>query len=101
MYFDENSNEECDCECGIEDVKIRLYNDTCTGTFTQTILTDEEGYYKFVDLKPGTYCILPDMEFSCTGFFPTTGINRTVDVVGGEEVEVEWFTYEIYVEIEE
>lgn len=101
LYFDENSNEECDCECGIEDIKIRLYRNTCTGTFTQTIKTDEEGYYSFIDLTPGTYCIFPDMEFSCTGYFPTSGINRVVEVVGGEEVIADWFTYEIYVDLDE
>ena len=100
LYFDENSDEECDCECGVDNIDIRLYQDNCTGTFSQSIKSDEDGYYQFTDLTPGQYCIYPDISFSCEGFISTNGINRVVELKAGEEIEVEWFSYEIYFELE-
>ncbi|MCP4140378.1 MAG: hypothetical protein GY755_08835 [Chloroflexi bacterium] len=100
LFFDENSNKECDCECGVDNIDIRLYQDNCTGTFSRSIKSDEDGYYKFVDVAPGQYCIYPDISFSCEGFMSTNGINRVVKLKAGEDIEVEWFSYEIYFELE-
>ena len=99
VYFDENSNKECDCECGIEDIKIRIYKESCADSFFQSVDSNGEGYFSFIGLEAGTYCIYPDIPFSCEGFTPTTGINRIVEVKPGESVEAEWFSYERYVEL--
>lgn len=100
LYFDENSNEICDCECGIEDISIKLYQEKCDGTFQQTIISDEEGYFKFADLTPGNYCVYPDVLFSCEGYFPTSAISKNVILEANQDIMLEWFSYELYFELE-
>ncbi len=99
VYFDENSDQICDCDCGIEDIKIRLYPEKCVGTFQETASSDAEGYYEFTDLKPGKYCVFPDISFSCEGYFPTSGINRIIILEENQDILVEWFSYELYYEL--
>ena len=99
VYFDENSNKECDCECGIEDIKIRIYKNSCAESIFQSVDSDEEGYFIFDDLEAGTYCIYPNIPFTCEGFTPTTGINRIIEIKPGESIEAEWFSYEKYVDL--
>lgn len=100
LYLDENSNQECDCECGLEAIKVRLFRETCSGGFIETAITNQEGYFSFVNLPAGEYCVFPEISFSCEGFFPTDGINRSVTVKPGENLTVEWFSYETYVSLD-
>jgi hypothetical protein len=99
VYFDQDANQSCEtCECGIEYVRIRLYEDACSGYFIQTRYTDEDGFFSFEDLEPQTYCVKSDLPVSCDGFLPTTTTNQTVEVISGEQTELEWFGYESYIE---
>jgi hypothetical protein len=100
VYFDENINEECEeCECGLEDVKVRLYIGKCEGTFSQTAITDDDGYFTFNDLEPDTYCVYSDLDITCDGLTPTTTLSHTVELEAGEAVELEWFGYGLYSEV--
>jgi hypothetical protein len=49
-------------EPGLEDVLIRLYNDTCppSGEPFTTTRTDDSGLYTFTNLDPGAYCVSID-----------------------------------------
>jgi hypothetical protein len=97
VYFDENINEECEkCECGLEDVKVRLYIGKCEGTFSQTAITDDDGYFRFKDLEPGTYCVYSDLDITCDGLTPTTSLSYTVEVKPGEDTGLDWFGYAQY-----
>ncbi len=45
-------------EEGVPDIDAALYdNGDCTGNIIQTDTTDNDGFYLFTDLLPGTYCI--------------------------------------------
>ncbi|HKM19976.1 MAG TPA: VWA domain-containing protein [Candidatus Dojkabacteria bacterium] len=68
IFIDENGDEKYD-----EGEKV--------------LLTDENGFYKFEDLKPGTYVIVEDMN-SLDGWYGLKeGISHTVYVGPGKDVE--------------
>lgn len=99
VYFDENANEECeDCECGIAEVTISLYEEVCGGVLVQMIKTDAEGYFTFYQVSPGAYCVYSGLEPTCDGFLPTTSVSHVVELAQGEEVELEWFGYDLYID---
>jgi hypothetical protein len=103
VYFDKNINESCEeCECGIEKIQIRLYQDTCAGEELGAVITDEDGYFSFEKLKPGSYCVFSDLSPSCDdGYLPTTPVSQIVEVGVDERVEIEGFGYGPYLEVNE
>ena len=98
VYFDENSNEDCDCECGIPDVNIKLFKGACGGELLEIIHTDDEGNFLFSALAAGAYCVFSDLDPQCNGFMPTTSISYSVDLLAGEAVELEGFGYNLFVD---
>lgn len=102
VYFDENADTECDeCECGLEEVEIRLYLGSCGKTLIQTVKTNEEGYFIFEDVAPDNYCVYSDLSITCDGYLPTTSISRETELNPGENIELEWFGYDLYIDIED
>ena len=102
VYFDHDANAGCDeCECGIEKVKIRLYEGACQGLFLQTVYSDGEGYFLFEDLEPKEYCVLSDLPPTCDGYLPTTNSSQIVMLGPGEDLELGWFGYDNYVDVNE
>ena len=100
VFFDKNADEGCnDCECGLEQVKIRLYEESCQGLFLQTVYSDSDGYFHFLDLTPMTYCVLSDLPPTCDGYLATTSTSQIVTMSPGEEVELSWFGYDNYVDV--
>jgi hypothetical protein len=102
VFLDENADaffKECDCDCGLEQIPIRLYRDTCGGLIVQTARTDAEGFFHFDGLEPGPYCLMPDIKMICEGYQPTRSITQKVVVKAGERVEAEWFGYDHFVDI--
>lgn len=101
VYFDENMNEDCEeCECGIEDIPILLFKEVCSGTMWQTVKTDVDGAFQFNELDGGFYCVTPDLPPTCDGFMPTTSIAQQVTLDQGEDIELTWFGYTSFVEIQ-
>jgi hypothetical protein len=104
VFLDENADtffEECDCDCGVKDIPVRLYKDRCAGLILQTAKTDEHGYFHFKALEPGGYCVMPDAKMICEGFQPTKSITQRVQVKPGEDVEAEWFGLDHFTDINE
>jgi hypothetical protein len=104
VFLDENADtfyKECDCDCGVKDIPVRLYKDRCAGLIIQTVTTDEHGYFRFKALEPGGYCVMPDAKMICEGFQPTKSITQRVQVKPGEEVEAEWFGLDHFTDINE
>ena len=97
VFLDENADayfEECECDCELANVPIRLYRDRCAGLIVQTVKTDKDGYFHFTALEPGDYCVMPQVKMICEGFQPTTPITRRVRVEPGEVTEAEWFGFD-------
>lgn len=104
MFLDENADsffQECDCDCGLEHIPIRLYREHCGGLIVQTVRTDAEGFYHFDQVEPGPYCLMPDVKMICEGYQPTRSITQKVTVTAGERTEAEWFAYDHFVDINE
>jgi len=97
VYLDDDANSECD-ECGcdfyLEGIVIQLYKGNCGGVIHQTIETDADGIFKFIDLSPGEYCVSPKVKTICEGYKPTTPIQQKVVVVSGDSVEAPWFGFD-------
>ena len=99
VYFDQNADKNCEeCECGIEDVRINLFEGPCTGTASQSILTDADGYFTFFSLPGGDYCIFADLAPTCDGYQPTTSISQQVVLGPGESLELDGFGFDTYVD---
>lgn len=99
VFFDENANQDCDdCECGIADVSIRLYADSCGGALMQIIKTDAQGYFEFTNVESGAYCVYADLFPTCEGYLPTTSISQKVELGRGEHIELEGFGYDLYID---
>jgi hypothetical protein len=99
VYFDQNADKDCEeCECGIEDVRINLFEGTCSGTAGQSILTDADGYFTFISLPAGDYCIFADLAPTCDGYQPTTSISQQVVLGPGESLELDGFGFDTYVD---
>ena len=104
VFLDENADtefKECDCDCGMEAIPVRLYRGGCGGLIMQTAHTNKEGYFKFNDLEAGDYCLLPMPKLICEGFQPTKPITQIVRVRPGEIVEAEWFGFDHFLDINE
>jgi hypothetical protein len=104
IFLDENADtflRECDCDCGLESVPIRLYRDNCSGLIIQTARSDAEGYFHFSGLEPGEYCMTPDIKMICEGFQPTKPIIQKVEVKAGEKTEAEWFAFDHWLDTNE
>ena len=104
VFLDENADtvfKECDCDCGMEDIPVRLYRDGCGGLITQTAHTDKDGYFKFNDLETGDYCLMPMPKLICEGYQPTKSITQVVRVRPGEITEAEWFGFDHFLDINE
>jgi hypothetical protein len=102
VFLDENADaffQECDCDCGLEHIPIRLYRDSCGGLIVQTARTNAEGFFHFDGLEPGPYCLMPDLKMICEGYQPTKSITQKVVVKAGEKTEAEWFGYDHFVDI--
>ena len=99
VYFDQNADKNCEeCECGLAEVRINLFEGTCTGTAGQSALTDEEGYFTFSSLSAGEYCIFADLAPTCDGYQPTTAISQQVVLGPGESMELDGFGFDTYVD---
>jgi len=97
VYLDENADAECDvCDCDfyLEGIEILLYEGTCGGVIHETTHTDAEGLFRFVDLKPGEYCVTPRVKTICEGYKPTTPIQQKAAILAGVTVEVPWFGFD-------
>ena len=104
VFLDGNADaffKECDCDCGLEHIPVRLYREGCGGLIVQTARTDSEGFFHFDGLEPGPYCLMPDVKMICEGYQPTRSITQKVVVKAGERVEAEWFAYDHFVDINE
>ncbi|MCU0989773.1 MAG: hypothetical protein MUE63_09390 [Xanthomonadales bacterium] len=104
VFLDENADtefKECDCDCGMDDIPVRLYRDHCGGLIVQTAHTDAEGYFHFAGLDPGDYCVMPMPKFICEGFQPTKSITQKVTVKPGETVKAEWFGFDHFLDVNE
>jgi hypothetical protein len=102
VFLDENADtflKECDCDCGLEAIPIRLYKERCAGLIIQTARTNSDGYFHFKGLEPGEYCVMPDIKMICEGFQPTKPITQRVQVKAGEDTEVEWFAFDHWLDI--
>ena len=68
VWFDEDKNGLQDLgEPGFQDVEVRLLDDL--GILIETVNTDENGFYQFTNLRPGSYSItvsLPGEEYTNT-----------------------------------
>ena len=100
VYFDENADANCEaCECGLEDVRIRLLAGNCGGQILQTTYSDGQGEFQFQALEPGEYCVLSDLPPSCDGFLPTTSVSHLLDLQAGDQIRLEPFGYDLFVEV--
>lgn len=104
VFLDENADtefKECDCDCGMEAIPVRLYRDGCGGLIMQTAHTDKDGYFRFNDLDAGDYCLMPMPKLICEGYQPTKPITQSIRVRPGEIVEAEWFGFDHFLDINE
>jgi hypothetical protein len=104
VFLDENADtvfRECDCDCGLDDIPVRLYRDHCGGLIIQTARTDKEGYFHFHGLEAGVYCLMPMPKLICEGYQPTKSITQKVQVKPGETVEAEWFGFDHFFDLNE
>jgi hypothetical protein len=102
VFLDENADaffQDCDCDCGLEHIPVRLYRESCGGLIVQTARTDSDGFFHFLELEPGSYCLMPDVKMICEGYQPTKSITQKVVVKAGERTEAEWFAYDHFVDI--
>ncbi|MEJ2402019.1 MAG: SdrD B-like domain-containing protein [Xanthomonadales bacterium] len=102
VFLDENADAvfaDCDCDCGLEDIPVRLYRNHCGGLIIQTAKTDEQGFYHFQDLEPGDYCVMPNPKMICEGYQATKSITQKVRVEPGQDAEVEWFGLDHFIDI--
>ena len=98
VYFDENSDEDCDCECGIPDVRIMLYDGPCGGELLEVLHTDSEGFYTFDGLSAGSYCVFSDLDPQCNGYIATTRLSYSVDLEASQQAALDGFGYNLFVE---
>jgi hypothetical protein len=101
VFLDENANatfEECDCDCALADIPVRLYQDHCGGLILQTAKTDAEGYFHFDGLEAGDYCVMPRPKTICEGFKPTKSMTQKVHVEAGATTEAEWFAFDHFLD---
>ena len=104
VFLDENADtvfRECDCDCGMEAIPVRLYRGHCGGLIIQTARTDKEGYFRFNDLEADDYCLMPMPKLICEGYQPTKPITQEVRVRAGEVAEAEWFGFDHFLDINE
>jgi hypothetical protein len=104
VFLDENADtefKECDCDCGMENIPVRLYHGSCGGLITRTATTNAEGYFHFDGLEPGDYCLMPVPKFICEGYQPTNPITQKVQVEPGQTVEAEWFGFDHFLDVKE
>jgi hypothetical protein len=104
VFLDENADtefRECDCDCGMENIPVRLYQGGCGGLITRTATTNPEGYFHFDGVEPGDYCLMPVPKFICEGYQPTKPITQKVRVKPGETVEAEWFGFDHFLDVKE
>ena len=101
VFLDENANaifEECDCDCELEDVSVRLYKDRCAGLVIQKVKTGSDGSFLFENLEPGAYCVMPEPKLICEGYQATTSITQIVEVKAGEVVNAGLFGFDHYID---
>ena len=97
VYLDDDADAECDiCDCDfyLEGITIQIYEGNCGGTVHQTVVTDEEGIFTFVEIRPGDYCVTPKVKTICEGYQPTTPIQQKAAVGSGETIELPWFGFD-------
>lgn len=97
VYFDVDNSGGCSKdETGIVDMPVRLYHGACGENMMETHYTDKNGEFRFSDLAPGEYCVIPDFEFKTCGYagnFPTTAISRHVTLESGMRADLVWFGF--------
>jgi len=104
VFLDENADtvfRECDCDCGMEAIPVRLYRGHCGGLIIQTARTDKEGFFRFNDLEADDYCLMPMPKLICEGYQPTKPITQKVRVRAGEVAETGWFGFDHFLDINE
>jgi hypothetical protein len=104
VFLDENADtefRECDCDCGMEAIPVRLYRGHCGGLIIQTAHTDKDGYFHFNGLEADDYCLMPMPKLICEGYQPTKPITQNVRVRPGEVTETEWFGFDHFLDINE
>ena len=99
IFFDTNADTECqDCECGLSNIHVELYTGECYGPEYQTIKSDQEGYFTFNDVAPGQYCVVSALDITCDGYIPTSATSQEIEVLPGQQIEIEWFSYDLYID---
>jgi hypothetical protein len=102
VFLDENADAVFkDADCGLENIPVRLYHGDCGGLIIQTVHTDAEGYFHFLALEAGDYCLMPMPKLICEGFQPTGSITQKVRVRPGETTQAEWFSFDHFFDINE
>lgn len=104
VFLDENADtvfRECDCDCGMDNIPVRLYRTHCGGLIVQTARTDKDGYFRFSGLEADDYCVMPMPKLICEGYQPTKPITQGVRVRPGEITETEWFGFDHFLDINE
>ncbi len=104
VFLDENADtvfRECDCDCGMEAIPVRLYRGTCGGLIVQTARTDKDGYFRFRNLEADDYCVMPMPKLICEGYQPTKPITQGVRVRAGQVAKAEWFGFDHFLDINE
>jgi len=96
VYFDgDKSYDRTADDTGIAGVEILLQGTDDLGQpVSRTVMSDASGFYKFTDLRPGTYSIIEMYEpagASPDAYYFVDGVN-TVGSLGGTNVEYDWVT---------
>lgn len=99
VWNDPNNNQIFDSgEFGFQDVAINLGSGACGSTpnlASTTTLSD--GSFTFANLQAGTYCVSSYMPSGCGNYIASTVTERTIILLPGENANILWFGYWIYI----
>lgn len=99
VYFDQDADKECDeCECGIPEVHIKLFESSCGGELINIIHTNQDGNFVFLGLQAGQYCVFSDLDPQCNGYMATTSVSHQFELQAGEALTLKGFGYDFFVD---